>query len=199
MTDTVIKGAGNSRSIRSVPNFAALFPTWESYRDAMATEGVPIDLGPLNPAGLELKGDDLNTANLLKDATAALYGLTNTAVPDDVLAKVRELIAGTETTVNSKAKVEYGSYRGAGTTSKTLTFSFPPRLVALAKANGYESPMIITCVYGVSFTHGFYSGSNDGNFALSWSGTSLTISKPPYGTSGSADNINTTYYYIAIG
>lgn len=40
------------------------------------------------------EGTPLNTATLLQDATAALYGLPSTAVPDDVFAAIPGEIYG---------------------------------------------------------------------------------------------------------
>lgn len=82
MTDTVIKGSGNSRSIKSVPT---LPEEWSTARAQLINQGWPIDLGPLNKAGILTHGTDLNKANLLTDETAALLGLDSSAVPNDAL------------------------------------------------------------------------------------------------------------------
>lgn len=101
MKDTIIKGSGNSRMMASVPNFLTLFPSYEAFGRALINGELPIDLGPLNAAGLEQRGDDLNKATLLKDATAALYGKSASAVPDDILAAIRLLITTAQNTANS--------------------------------------------------------------------------------------------------
>lgn len=85
MKDTIIKGSGNSRMLASVPNFLTLFPSYEAFGQALIKGELPIDLGPLNAAGLEQRGNDLNKATLLQDATAELLGLDNSAVPNDAL------------------------------------------------------------------------------------------------------------------
>lgn len=70
-------------------------------------------------------GTPLNKASLLKDATAALFGLTDTAVPDDVFA----LIA------SGRAQIEVGTYTGTGTygssDKNSITFSFTPKMVLI--------------------------------------------------------------------
>lgn len=91
MTDTLIKGSGNSRSLKTVPNALTLYPTYQDMMAAMAAGSFPIDLGPLNPIGLDTKGTDLNKASLLKDTTAALFGLGVNAVPDDALKQIANL------------------------------------------------------------------------------------------------------------
>lgn len=61
---------------------------YEAFAQTLINRELPIGLGPLNPAGVQTAGMDLNKKNLLKDATAALYGLPATAVPDEVLAAI---------------------------------------------------------------------------------------------------------------
>lgn len=66
MTDTIIKNTGNSRSIRSVPNLAALAPTWEKALEMLISEaGLPIDMGPLNPLGVDVMGTPLDSEHLI--------------------------------------------------------------------------------------------------------------------------------------
>lgn len=77
-------------------------------------------------------GTPLNKASLLKDATAALYGLPNTAVPDDVLSKIKTLIDSANANANTKARIATGSYTGTRTygasNPNSLTFDFVPKL-----------------------------------------------------------------------
>lgn len=93
------------------------------------------------------EGTPLNTENLLKVATAALYGLPNTAVPDDVLALLKPLVDNAQTSANNKARIAVGSYVGTGTYGasrpNSLTFDFIPYvLVMLAyKESGNFFPL----------------------------------------------------------
>lgn len=85
MKDTIIKGSRNSRSIIA----ASTVPEdWADARAQFISQGWPIDLGPLNPAGVEQMGDPLNKQTLLTDQTAALIGLGTDAVPDDVFQQL---------------------------------------------------------------------------------------------------------------
>ncbi|MCI9331299.1 MAG: hypothetical protein HFG05_03895 [Oscillibacter sp.] len=86
MTDGIIKGSGNSRYLRSVANALSLYPTYTSFIQALAAGTFPIDLNGLNANGWSQQGTKLAKAALLKDATAALYGKSASAVPDDILA-----------------------------------------------------------------------------------------------------------------
>lgn len=86
MKDGIIKGSGNSRYLKSVANALTLYPTHEALMNALAAGNFPIDLNGQNPGGWNNAGTPLNKASLLKDATAAMFGLDANAVPDDVLA-----------------------------------------------------------------------------------------------------------------
>lgn len=81
------------------------------------------------------EGTPLNKNSLLKDATAALFGLGANAVPDDVLSEIKTLIANNTTLANTKAEIATGSYTGTGTygasNPNSLTFAFAPKLLML--------------------------------------------------------------------
>lgn len=150
MQDTIIKGSGNSRTLASVPNFLTLYPTYEAFAQALINRELPIDLGPINPAGVDVHGTDLNKSTLLKDATAALYGKTPAATPDDILAAIRPLITAAQSTANSKGLVQCGSYIGSGTYGEnnpnTLRFNFPPFYVSIV-GNKLRSDGTVTPIY----------------------------------------------------
>ena len=80
MKDSVIKGNGNSRYLKSSLEGIT---TWEQFRAALAAGTLPVDLNGINPDGFQQLGDPLTKVTLLKDSTAALLGLPKTAVPDD--------------------------------------------------------------------------------------------------------------------
>lgn len=82
MRDTIIKGTGNSRYLKSSLEGIT---TWEQFRAALLAGTLPIDLNGVNEEGMQQLGSPLNKATLLKDNTAGLYGLTAEALPDDVL------------------------------------------------------------------------------------------------------------------
>lgn len=131
MTDTVIKGSGNSRSLKTVPNALTMYPTHEAMLQAMINGTFPIDLGPLNAAGINTRGNDLNKSTLLKDSTAALYGLGADAVPDDVLGL-------------KFSRIETGQYKGdeqrpTASNPKSLFFSFRPKIIFIVR-NGEILP-----------------------------------------------------------
>lgn len=79
MIDSVLKGTGNSRFLKSA------VPAGISWADALAmlqAGTFPIDFNGINAEGFQQVGTPLNKANLLKDATAAQIGLPPSTTPD---------------------------------------------------------------------------------------------------------------------
>lgn len=79
MIDSVLKGTGNSRFLKSA------VPAGTSWADALAmlqAGTFPIDFNGINTEGFQQVGTPLNKANLLKDATAAQIGLPPSTTPD---------------------------------------------------------------------------------------------------------------------
>lgn len=197
MQDTNIKGSGNSRTLASVPNFLTLYPTYEDFAQALIKRELPIDLGPLNPAGLNVRGTDLNKETLLKDATAALYGLGADAIPDDILKAIRPKLD----TALKKGNFEHGTFlypSNSGTSTRTLTFSFVPRIVLMAYERASKEIFMWLFInpqkYGVRF---YFSGDSSiitskERSALTWSGNQLIID------SFYQEGIN-PHYYFSIG
>lgn len=91
MKDSVIKGNGNSRYLKSSLEGIT---TWEQFRAALAAGTLPVDLNGINPEGFQQLGDPFNKASLLKDSTAAAFGLGTDAVPDDALRLMSRFQAG---------------------------------------------------------------------------------------------------------
>lgn len=134
MTDGIIKGSGNSRYLKSVANFMALYPTYESFAQALIAGTLPIDLYGINPNGWQVRGDDLTKANLLKDATADLYGKGTTATVDDILAAIRPLITTAQSTANGRAAITVSSYTGTGTLTNAVSIRSDAKLVLITEA-----------------------------------------------------------------
>lgn len=143
-------------------------------------------------------GTPLNKASLLKDATAALYGLTDSAVPDDVFA----LIA------SGRAQIEVGTYTGTGTygtsNKNSLTFGFVPKLVIINHGNpssyaGYGGKPWITGQTQVVTYTGVSGGSVSSATAnCAWSDNTVEW----YDNTSADRQLNRngiTYYYVAIG
>ena len=180
MVDTVINGTRTSRSILgnlSIPE------DWAAARALLIGAGWPIDLGPLNPAGLSQKGTDLNKSTLLKDTTAALYGLGTDATPDDVLQEL------------AKIKIVIGSY--VGTTSyQYFTLGFKPKFFFVSTE--YDSGGVIGL--GTTVIFGFILGGSNNLIAIRSAG-SVSSGSSNYDVYLSNSNFieRRTYRYVAIG
>lgn len=67
MIDSIQKGTGNSRKLKSA---IAGTTTWEQAREMLVNGTLPIDLGRINPDGWQTVGTPLNQNTLLWDKTA---------------------------------------------------------------------------------------------------------------------------------
>lgn len=88
MKDSILKGTGNSRFLKSA------VPAGTSWADALAmlqAGTFPIDFNGINTEGFQQVGTPLNKANLLKDATAAQIGLPPSTTPDGMFRALAAL------------------------------------------------------------------------------------------------------------
>lgn len=82
---------------------------------------------------------------ILSTSTAALFGLDESATPDDVFSAIKALINSTDSELsseitalaNSASKIQTGSYTGTGTYGSSnpckLTFDFVPTLILFTR------------------------------------------------------------------
>ena len=148
------------------------------------------------------EGTPLNKDSLLKDATAALFGLGADAAPDDVLALLKTLVDNAQISADGKAIAVYGSYKGTGTSGSnnpnSLTFDGKPLLVAILPNNTGGS------MYGCGFlavkdAPFLYTEMHSSNSycTTSWTGNTLrwyNSGYPKYQFNMSGY----TYYYVAL-
>lgn len=88
MIDSVLKGTGNSRFLKSA------VPAGTSWADALAmlqAGTFPIDFNGINTEGFQQVGTPLNKANLLKDGTAGIISLPTSATPDEMFSALARL------------------------------------------------------------------------------------------------------------
>ena len=93
MIDGIIAGTGNSRLVKSVPNFLQLYPTYEAFVGALIAGTLPLDI-IFNSPGWQQLPDFLNKTTLLQDATAQKYGFTGNTTVDDVLNRISTQLGG---------------------------------------------------------------------------------------------------------
>lgn len=159
------------------------------------------------------EGTPLNKNNLLKDSTAALYGLGEDAVPDEVLAKAKELIAANSTAIANGVKIVTGSYVGTGTYGSSnpcsLTFDFEPKEIHIfsnlnTKSTSDQNGQLMYCFsgskgYAYSSASGVYIIHN--KYVADFSGNTINwYSLLNGGSAESQMNIaSKEYHYICIG
>lgn len=98
----------------------------------------------------------------------------------------------TESSLSGKARIEIGTYSGTGTNSKTLTASFPPKLVIIYGSDtGYKYSDILIYISGQPRARTIWTGYNAGinsNFyvpgtaAVTESGNDITFKSFSYDT-----------------
>lgn len=144
MQDTIIKGTGNSRSLKIPAGSVTVYQSVTELVQAMESGNFPIDIGPLNLAGLQQKGTDLTKANLLTDALCTALGLATTATPTQAMEKILAMAASAQSTANEKCALASGYYTGTGmygvNNPNSLSFSFAPKVVAIVAFTRLESP-----------------------------------------------------------
>ena len=99
MQDAISLGTGNSRYLKSVGGFMALYPSYEDFAAALVAGTLPIDLNGIDPDGWAQQGTALDKAHLLTDATAALMDLGAEATPNEMLAALANKINASGTSV----------------------------------------------------------------------------------------------------
>lgn len=163
-------------------------------------------------------GTPLNKATLLTDQTAAKYGKTNTAVPDnilDVLSKGVLADSSTEAVLTNVLgeelkgvlKTVTGSYTGTGTDTP-LTLEFPLKLrylVIVGADQRYQAQYMVTdiptiygeYIYTIDFgSSSLIKGSSSVVATATASGSTITIQKPD---TAKLNQSNAAYQYLAIG
>lgn len=133
MTDGIIKGTGNSRFLKTVPNALTLYSDFPAFMEALIAGTFPIDLNGVNPAGWDVQGNKLNKATLLTDALCTALGLPTTATPTQAMEKLRQLVATAQSGVDNGVKLQIVSYKGTGVYGELnpsqITFQFPPKWI----------------------------------------------------------------------
>lgn len=95
MKDSIPKGTGDSRFLKSVSDFMERYPTYQDFAAALVAGTMPVDIG-LNADGWLVLGMALAKMNLLRDETGEALGLENPAdaTVDDAFQAVRTNLVG---------------------------------------------------------------------------------------------------------
>lgn len=210
MTNGVINQTGNSRYLQTVAQALSLYPTYESFMQALISGTFPIDLAGINPSGWDVQGTPLNKDTLLKDTTASAFKLSTSAVPDDVL-KILSAAAliqngglvtpgGTKLT---QLSLVTGTYIGTGNKGESypnsITFAKPPILWGVIIGDPKRSEQSSTLCFlnvlnwGISGLVYHMSGAN---VVMSYSGN--TVSWYATNIGNQLNDADTTYHYYGL-
>lgn len=96
MNDTVIKGTGDSRTLKGPPNLLAMYPTWQDAGQALQDGTFPVDLGPLNPLGVLQLGTGYTKGEVLPADLQTALSLPDNATPADAYKALYRSIYGSD-------------------------------------------------------------------------------------------------------
>lgn len=150
------------------------------------------------------EGTPLNKNTILKDTTAALYGLGTDAVPDDVLSNIKALVDGANSNANGRARIQTGSYVGTGTIGESnpnrLTFDFEPKTVIISGFSQRGGVGSIVLVASVNSSFLYYSYDTMFSFdSVKWNQNTIEWYTELNGYGYQANDQGRIYYYICIG
>jgi hypothetical protein len=139
MTDGVIAGTGNSRTLKVPSTAVTAYATYSDFMTALAAGTFEVDLG-YQSSGWTVTGTALNKASLLTSATETLLGITADSTVDEALAALSPyyakisstILTGSATAINipitnvtDYKKLELSAkFLPATTSSNTLTMRF---------------------------------------------------------------------------
>ena len=145
--------------------------------------------------------DVYSKTEILTTETLAKYGLTADKLPNDVFQQIKTLIDNMQNNIESRAKIQIGSYIGTGTYGASnpcsLTFNFKPIWIQLTSIGNKQS-----IPYQSAPSHGgnyYQNGIFLSNITSSYSnGFGIGYGKTVTGNGGYSfwgKMINTTYYW----
>ena len=152
--------------------------------------------------------DVYSKTEVLTTKTLSKYGLTADKLPNDVFQQIKTLIDNVQSSTDSKAKIQTGSYVGTGTYGAnnpcSLTFDFEPTIVMILSASANNSTSSYVSIPSDTIPGERFSGKNywivdfkkmptDYSNYAGFGGNRDKFSEP-YGKR----NGNTLYWYASI-
>lgn len=163
-------------------------------------------------------GTPLNKATLLKDATAALFGLGTGAVPDDILSLLSKGVLFQNDTITdvlgnlilipvgqikNGVRIKTGSYTGTGSSGSsgknTLTFDFIPDVVIITTNTTSTFYPGVVFINGQTESDGIGSNDHGGNYGIAVEWTGKTVRWYAGSELKQLNGSGNLYHYIAIG
>ena len=120
-----------------------------------------------------------NKTEILTAATAALYGLPNTAVPDEVFALLQSIVYDTKAAVAKRGncKIALSSYTGTGTYGETnptrVSFSQMPLFFIIKGRHSFVLGTYARGMVGYNNTYGSFVANE---LTFTWSGNQVSFS-----------------------
>lgn len=200
MIDSVLKGTGNSRFLKSA------VPAGTSWADALAmlqAGTFPIDFNGINTEGFQQVGTPLNKANLLKDATAAQIGLPPSTTPDGMFQALgntgelhvwRKTVVTTEPIPEQPAGYNLGSKTNflIGTPSRSSREPYIDVMYANTVSVSYDGTVNISG--DSSSISGWYPSNGDSPNYLQMRGKFIKITQFVYLDAPRTVDMDTVYY-----
>ena len=162
--------------------------------------------------------DVYSKTEVLTSETLTKYGLTADKLPNDVFQQIKVLIDNVQDGVDSRTKIQTGSYVGTGTYGSSapcsLTFDFVPKLVIIqgtGEASSISNDYKIVALNGINTASSLFFenlNTNVGWFlmvAITWNGNTMqwyaldSYHEVKASSSSQLNSNNNTYYYIALG
>ena len=162
--------------------------------------------------------DVYSKTEVLTSETLTKYGLTADKLPNDVFQQIKVLIDNVQDGVDSRTKIQTGSYVGTGTYGSSapcsLTFDFVPKLVIIqgtGEASSISNDYKIVALNGINTASSLFFENlnvNVGWFlmvAITWNGNTMQwyaldgYQDVKASSSSQLNSNNNTYYYIALG
>ena len=200
MIDSVLKGTGNSRFLKSA------VPVGTSWADALAmlqAGTFPIDFNGINTEGFQQVGTPLNKANLLKDATAAQIGLPPSTTPDGMFRALgntgelhvwRKTVVTTEPIPEQPAGYNLGSKTNFLIGTPSRSSQEPYINVMYANTVSVSNDGTVNISGDSSAISGWYPSNGDSPNYLQMRGKFIKITRFVYLDAPRTVDMDTVYY-----
>lgn len=147
--------------------------------------------------------DVYSKTEILTTETLAKYGLTADKLPDDVFQQIK-------TSIESRAKIQTGSYVGTGTYGASnpcsLTFDFVPKMVLITATiggtGGVNELLGDVFIQGQTASQGFGLVTYDHQVAkisIIWNDKTLSWYSSNTNHNKQLNQSNTTYHWVCLG
>ena len=151
--------------------------------------------------------DVYSKTDTITTETLTQLGLSANKLPNDAFQQIKTLIDNVQSSTNSKARIQTGSYVGRGTygagNSCSLTFDFEPWLLIVENRDGVlyyiesTSDYVRYPILNVRCNKIYSAGSSYINFT--WTGNRVSWYTVLNKADAQLNKIDTTYNYIVLG